>query len=233
MWKETGQSCKLSIQNRDKTMLQVKSRRARRRRRAKTKAKRQKRLTLQRLHANLLVERNQTESNDVRICLYVFCQCFRHFLSGKTSPISWILAFLALHPGQDLDQILAELETPGSKKKAKKGKNWSDTRHDTTFGTESEVSWLNFQQSQGMSRIKARMNATKAQISSASPRWWHGEPWQKRDIELWMSPGWSRYFSMGAECGKAALKRHNCVRLARSAECWPSQVRDVQMISND
>ena len=30
---------------------------------------------------------------------------------------------LALRPGQDLDQILAELETPGSKKKAKKGKN--------------------------------------------------------------------------------------------------------------
>ena len=48
-------------------------------------------------------------------CLCFFCQFCKNYQEFTN--------LLALRPGQDLDQILAELETPGSKKKAKKGKN--------------------------------------------------------------------------------------------------------------
>jgi hypothetical protein len=48
---------------------------------------------------------------------------------------------LALRPGQDLDQILAELETPGSKKKGEKREELTRPNWD---GESLEVSWLKF-----------------------------------------------------------------------------------------
>ena len=167
IWKETGQSCKLSIQNHDKARKYLHDTLATKRRNhksmvhswssgakhapgEKTESKKEKKGKNKSKEAEeamwrLWIWQSKGISHRINVLMIYFLAVFLFSVFCENSPLG----------NQDLDQILAELETPGSKKKAKKGKNW---RHDLDASTPLSCKVQDKGKDKGrIIRIKARI----------------------------------------------------------------------------